>query len=100
VRGLANLLIALGIGLWTAGMAMGPGGKLVWTLGSYAPLSLVLGLFIHLVLLIVPSDSAPRVAARKAELRKCATCGRPAVAGSDYCRYHTDEQHYLGGGGR
>lgn len=96
----ANLLLALGIGLWTAGFFTGPENRIVWMLGSYAPLAAALGLFMHLFGLVLPNATAPRISTRKAEVRKCVTCGRPAVTGSDYCRYHTDEQRYLGGEGR
>jgi hypothetical protein len=96
VKGSANFLIALGIGLWTAGMFFGPDAGILWSLGTYAPLATALGLFMHIFSLVLPSANAPRLPTRKMEMRKCATCGRPAVAGSDYCRYHTDEQRYLG----
>lgn len=98
----ANLFIAAGVGFWTAGFFFGPESHLIWTIGSYAPLMAVLGLFMHLFSLILPNAAAPRISTRKVEVRKCVTCGRPAVTGSDYCRYHTDEQRYLGssGGGR
>jgi hypothetical protein len=99
----ANMLIAGGVGFWTAGFFFGPGSGILWTLGTFAPLAAVLGLFMHLFALVLPNSTAPRIISnRKAEVRKCVTCGRPAVIGSDYCRYHTDEQRYLGssGGGR
>lgn len=100
MKGTANLLLALGIGLWTAGFFFGPHAKLFWSLGTFAPLAAALGFFMHLFAMVLPNARAPRMSTRKVEMRKCTTCGRPAVTGSDYCRYHTDEQRYLGGGGR
>lgn len=98
MRGVANVLLALGFLVWLAGFHFGPGNGLLWRLAGYTPVAIGIALFLHIFAFLLPSSRPVRNPVRKAEPRKCRTCGRPAIPGSDYCRYHTDEQRAMGGG--
>ncbi len=98
MRSAANILLGLAVIIWTAAFFFGPGHSSLWTAGNYAPVAAGVGLFIHIFTFVLPSSRAPKISSRKVEVRKCKTCGRPAVSDSEYCRYHTDEQQYMNGG--
>ncbi len=100
MRNLANVLLALAISAWTAAFFFGPANSGLWKIGSWSHYIVGAALFLHLFAFIFPSQTTvAKRSTRRGEVRKCRTCGRPAVPGSDYCRYHTDEMRAMGGGG-
>lgn len=99
MRGFANILIFLALMAWTAAFFTGPSGAVIWTVGSYSLFMAGLAVFLHLIAFIFPSSTQVRRPIRKSDLKKCRTCGRPAIPGSDLCKYHTDEMRALDGGG-
>ncbi len=99
MRGFANILIFLALMSWTGAFFTGPAGGLIWTVGSYSLFMAGLAVFLHLITFIFPSSTQARRPIRKSDLKKCRTCGRPAIPGSDLCKYHTDEMRALDGGG-
>ena len=99
MREIASLVLAAAILLWTAAFFFGPGNRLFWQIGSYTHYLAGAAVFLYLLSYIHPSSRmAPPPRARRGDMRKGKTCGRPAVEGSDFCRYHTDEQRWMGGG--
>lgn len=77
--------------IWTLGFLLGSSCSFTWSLagiaGYLAPLSLV-----GLIIMFVSGLGAPPLELRKkaGETLNCLVCGRPAVPGSSYCRYHLD----------
>jgi hypothetical protein len=97
MRSTGNILIFLAILAFTAGFFFGPGSGLFWKAAEYTHFLAGIGVLLHLLAFVFPGNRVP-VPKRPAEMRKCRTCGRPAVEGSEFCRYHTDEQRWMGGG--
>ena len=92
VRGLANLLTTAGLVTWSLAFYFGPEQQLIWKVGEYGGFAVIVSIILHIVSFMLPSGgSSPRRRKTKEEPRKCTICGRPAVPGSSYCRYHTDE---------
>lgn len=94
VRGLANFILVVGLVSWSLAFYLGPGKTVIWRVGEYGGLAVIVGLMLHILAFMLPSSGAQGAKRRRkggAEPRKCSICGRPAVPDSNYCRYHTDE---------
>ena len=90
--GLSRFLVLAGILLWIGAFFAGPENSFIWSTGKWGIGLLVVGIILRLVLFLIPSKRKAQVMRKKrtGTDRKCAECGRPAVPGSQYCRYHTD----------
>jgi hypothetical protein len=90
--GLSRFLMLAGILLWIGAFFVGPDNSLIWGAGKWGIGVLILGCIVRLVLFLIPSKRSAAMLRKKrhGEERKCLECGRPAVPGSQYCRYHTD----------
>lgn len=99
MRGFANIMFFLALVSWTAAFFTGPGNEMIWKVGGYSLFMAGLGVFLHLLAIVFPGSAPVHRPVRKSDLRKCRTCGRPAIPGSDLCKYHTDEMRALDGGG-
>lgn len=99
MRNYANVSIFLALLSWTAAFYTGPDGGFIWDLGRYSLFMAGLAVFLHLLAFIFPGSAPVHRPLKKSEIRKCRTCGRPAIPGSDLCKYHTDEMRALDGGG-
>lgn len=77
--------------VWILGFLLGSGLDLTWALAGFAaylaPISAVVLIIMLITGLGAPMDEKRR---RAGETLKCVECGRPAVPGSSYCRYHLD----------
>ena len=96
--GLSRFCILAGILLWVGAFLVGPatpaggGNAFIWSTGKWGIGIVLVGVVLRLVLFLIPSKRRSVVLRRRrhGEERKCSECGRPAVPGSQYCRYHTD----------
>ena len=90
--GLSRFLILAGILLWVGAFFVGPENSFVWSTGKWGIGLLLVGFVLRLVLFLIPSKRSAVILRKRrhGEERKCSECGRPAVPGSQYCRYHTD----------
>jgi hypothetical protein len=98
MAGFSKFLILAGIVMWVTAFFVGPdngagtGNRFIWNTGKWGIGIVIVGVVLRLVLFLIPSKRKAIVLRRKrhGEERKCTECGRPAVPGSQYCRYHTD----------
>jgi hypothetical protein len=90
--GLSRFLVLAGILLWIGAFFVGPEKSFIWSTGKWGIVLLIVGTIMRLVLFLIPSKGKSLVMRRKrtGTDRKCAECGRPAIPGSQFCRYHTD----------
>jgi len=90
--GLSRFLMLAGILLWLGAFFVGPENSFIWSTGKWGIGLLIVGILIRLVFFLIPSkSSAPSLRRKRTGTdRKCKECGRPAVPGSEYCRYHSD----------
>ena len=91
--GLSRFLVLAGILLWIGAFFVGPENDFIWSTGKWGIGILLLGIILRLVVFLIPSKRRRAVVLRRrrsGQERKCTECGRPAVPGSTFCRYHTD----------
>lgn len=87
MRSLEGTLILIGVALWGAAFYFGIDAG-TWVLGKWGVFLIALAVVLRVIEFLIPNRK-PQPLRPKGPVRKCPVCGKPAVAESKFCSYHT-----------
>jgi len=87
MRSIEGFLIIAGAVLWSLAFFYGPETG-YWALGKWGIFLIALAGLLRVTEFLIPNRK-PQPKRPKGPARKCPVCGKPAIAGSRYCSYHT-----------
>lgn len=87
MRTLEGVLILIGAAFWGVAFFFGPASA-VWILAKWGIFLIAMAGILRVTEFLIPNRK-PQPKRSRGPVRKCPVCGKPAIAGSKFCSYHT-----------
>jgi hypothetical protein len=87
MRSFEGFLIVAGGVMWEFAFLYGPGTG-TWVLGKWGLFFIALAGVVRVAEFLIP-HKRPQPKRTRGPVRKCPVCGKPSIAGSRFCSYHT-----------